>query len=146
MRPDRPRAANSRPYAHAPGPLVGAGFIPARAGVRCGEACGESRVPTGGHKARPYRHAPSFVFIPAPDCQKTFPGGKPRRVPAAAAAGIKSNLSFPAACTSEMTPLTKFWPTISQEIEEKISCSLSRKSGAATFSSKAARNFGLNFW
>ena len=34
-------------------------------------------------------------------------------VPAAAAAGIKLNPSFPAACTSEMTPLTKDSPTFS---------------------------------
>ena len=33
-------------------------------------------------------------------------------VPAAAAAGRKSNPSFPAACTSEMTPLTKDSPTL----------------------------------
>ena len=32
-----------------------------------------------------------------------------------------------------MTPLTKFWPTISQEIEAKISCSPSRKSGVPLF-------------
>ena len=35
-------------------------------------------------------------------------------VPAAAAAGIKLNPSFPAACTSEMTPLTKDSPTFSR--------------------------------
>ena len=43
-------------------------------------------------------------------------------VPAAAAAGIKSNSSFPAACTSEMTPLAKFMATIFMKIEPSISC------------------------
>ena len=41
-----PRAADSRPYRHAPGPLVGAGFIPARAGVRFAEGLRESPLPT----------------------------------------------------------------------------------------------------
>ncbi len=37
-----------------------------------------------------------------------------------------------------MTLLAKFLPTISQEIEAKISCSLTRKSGVATFSTVPA--------
>ena len=37
----------------------------------------------------------------------------PQGVPAAAAAGIKLNPSFPAACTSERTPLTRDSPTFS---------------------------------
>ena len=37
-----------------------------------------------------------------------------------------------------MIPLAKFWPTISQEIEDKISCSSTRKSGSATFSTVSA--------
>ena len=41
-------------------------------------------------------------------CQKALLQG----FPAAAAAGIKFNPSFPAACTSEMTPLTKDSPTL----------------------------------
>ena len=55
--------------------------------------------------------------------QTESPGQSPRAqlvkkallqgVPAAAAAGRKSNPSFPAACTSEITPLTKFLPTMS---------------------------------
>ena len=55
-------------------------------------------------------------------------------VPAAAAAGIKSNPSFTAACTSEMTPLMTEGTTFSPENESLPSCSLTRKCGEATFS------------
>ena len=44
----------------------------------------------------------------------------------------------PGGCTSEMTLLTKASPTILQEIEGKLSCNLSRKSGIATFSTVSA--------
>ena len=42
------------------------------------------------------------------------------------------------ACTSEMTLLAKVSPTISQEIETKLSCNPPRKSGCATFSTVSA--------
>ena len=66
-----------------------------------------------------------------PVCQKSPP------VRSSAARRRRNKIGschFRGACTSEMTLLTKAFPTISQEIEGRLSCNPSRKSGAATFS------------
>ena len=51
-----PRAGNkARPYRHALGFAVGAGFIPARAAVRCGEGSGNRNCLQRAADSRPYR-------------------------------------------------------------------------------------------
>ena len=52
---------------------------------------------------------PGTVWFRASGLSKTSRKGKPRRVPAAAAAGIKQNPSFPGTCASEMTPSWRKW-------------------------------------